>query len=121
MDSIKLKLAENPDLPTEGRLISPFSPLMAALERKTVVKTAKHGKIFREGNLRPHYHVGAIRRGLNGRITGKTATFRTIADDPFPTTTISSTSNVKRIFLELKASLMRRDFRERHRPKIFEK
>ena len=90
--------AEDPDLQTQGRLISPLLPLLRLPLRKSVVKTAKHGKIFREGNLRPHYHVGAIRRGLNGRITGKTATFRTIADDPFPTTTISSTSNVKRIF-----------------------
>ena len=48
------------------------------------MKTAEHGKIFREGNLRAHYHVGAIRRGLNGGITAKTATFLLIVDrDPF--------------------------------------
>ena len=41
MDSIKLKLAENPDLPTEGRLIS---PLMAALERKNGCENSKTWK-----------------------------------------------------------------------------
>ena len=74
--------AEDPDLQTQGRLITPLLPLLRLPLRKSVVKTAKHGKIFREGNLRAHYHVGAIRGGLNGGITAKTATFRPIVDDP---------------------------------------
>ena len=92
-------------------------------EGKRVVKTAKHGKIFREGNLRPHYHVGAIRLGLNGRITGggkKLPLFgrlqRTLSFQHKP----SLASNMKREYiLELEADLMRRDS-GRHPPKILE-
>ena len=84
-------------------------------EGKRVVKTAKHGKIFREGNLRPHYHVGAIRLSLNGRITGggkKTATFRTIAEDPFlPTQSWSGFQYEKRIYLGIGGRFNAKGFR----------